>query len=415
MKYRTLYIFLFIILSGGLQAKKLSKIDLSDMYSEFQFTHFDYRVFHTSDQVTTVYMNVQLHDLFYKQTEVDIYNAKFKVSYELYENYEAKAPMDTASFIYSDSLYHGEEMEMIVDFDIQAAFPGNYILKILLSDLYQPENSVFTIGNIFKSEKLSAQNYLVTDQNDYPLFGNYVFNNSFVKIHCADTTVTQMNIRYYSQSFPLAKPVYTFEKSKTYKFEPDSVYTVSFSSGISDIIKLPYMGIYHLQTDVSLPEGLTLFHFDEGFPMVNSPASALAPLRYLSTESEFKRLLEYKDYKMAIDSFWLERASQQTQRAKNMIKRYYSRVELVNKLFSSFREGWKTDRGLIYIIYGAPTEVYRDKLGEEEWVYGERGNPMSIKFYFDEVENYFSDNELEVERSGIYKTSWMIAIENWRR
>jgi len=40
---------------------------------------------------------------------------------------------------------------------------------------------------------------------------------------------------------------------------------------------------------------------------------------------------------------------------------------------------------------------------------------MSIRFFFDEVVNPFTDNELELERSPNYKTSWMIAVENWRR
>ena len=151
--------------------------------------------------------------------------------------------------------------------------------------------------------KLSAQNYLVTDQDDFPQFGNYVLKDNFFKIHCADTSVSQMNIRYYTQTFPLAKPVFTVEKNKTYKFEPDSVFSISLTSGVSDILELPFMGIYHLQTDINEPEGLTLFRFDDGFPEVSSPALAVAPLRYLTTENEFKRLLSYQDYKIAVDSF----------------------------------------------------------------------------------------------------------------
>ncbi len=42
------------------------------------------------------------------------------------------------------------------------------------------------------------------------------------------------------------------------------------------------MGIYHLQADINEPEGLTLFHFDEGFPEVNSPRFGVAPLRYFN-------------------------------------------------------------------------------------------------------------------------------------
>ena len=83
-------------------------------------------------------------------------------------------------------------------------------------------------------------------------------------------------------------------------------------------------------------------------------------------------------------------------------------------LFSSYQEGWKTDRGLIYIIYGPPSEVYR-KTGEEEWIYGERNNPLSIKFYFYNIENPFTLNDYSLNRQPTYKTSWYIAIENWRR
>jgi len=180
------------------------------------------------------------------------------------------------------------------------------------------------------------------------------------------------------------------------------------------MLELPYAGIYHIQTDLGRPEGITLYRFDEGFPEVNIPAMALAPLRYLTTEKEFEKLLSYRDYKTAVDSFWLERASYSPVRAKNMIKKFYQRVVDVNLLFSSYQEGWKTDRGLLYIIYGPPSEVYRDD-GEEEWIYGEKGNPMSIRFYFLQVENPFTGNDYSLQRSTIYKTSWYIAVENWRR
>jgi GWxTD domain-containing protein len=137
-------------------------------------------------------------------------------------------------------------------------------------------------------------------------------------------------------------------------------------------------------------------------------------LRYLTTQKEYDQLLDASDYKAAVDNFWLERATNQPERAKNMIARYYQRVWDSNMMFSSYQEGWKTDRGIIYIIYGTPSEVYR-KSGEEEWIYGERGNPMSIKFYFYEVDNPFTQNDYRLQRSPSYKTSWYIAIENWRR
>ena len=36
----------------------------------------------------------------------------------------------------------------------------------------------------------------------------------------------------------------------------------------------------------------------------------------------------------------------------------------VTSLFTSYKQGWKTDKGMIYIIFGAPDEVLKD--GERE-------------------------------------------------
>ena len=173
-------------------------------------------------------------------------------------------------------------------------------------------------------------------------------------------------------------------------------------------------GIYHFQTDTAQTEGTTVFHFDEGFPEIETPLQAILPLRYLTTQKEYDALLNYPDHKIAIDSFWLVRASNKPERAKNMIAKYYQRVVLANRMFTSYQEGWKTDRGIVYIIYGPPTEVYR-KTGQEQWIYGERGNPLNINFYFDEVENPFTFNDYSLQRSVDYKSGWYIAVENWRR
>lgn len=396
--------------------KKLHKQNLVSLYSENRFTSFDVVVFHQSDEFSTVFVNVNLSDLTYiKNTNTNSYAANFVVSYELFLNWDAKTPIDTGSFVYSDTQNYGIETEMIVDFDIAAKFPGDYVLKINLSDQNKiKENTVFKFVDISKSEKQSAQNFYVVDENGLPFFGKSVKKGQylFLKHNIADSA--ELYVRYYSQALPIAKPPFSNEKAVTFNFEPDSIFMLTMKNGESPLLELPYYGIYHFQTDIMQVKGYTLFHFDDGFPEITNPVEAVLPLRYLTTEREYENLLNYYDYKVAVDSFWLQRASQQEKRAKNMITRYYSRVQDANYLFTSYLEGWKTDRGILYIIYGPPTEVYR-KNGEEEWIYGERGNPLSLNFYFDKVENAFTDNDYRLQRSSMYKTSWYIAIESWRR
>jgi GWxTD domain-containing protein len=396
--------------------KKLNRTNLVYLYTENKFTDFGAQIYHSSDEKSTVYLNVRLKDLQYKTLmNNNSHLSEFRISYQLYGSYESKEIIDTATLYFKDSLNYGTEADMIVDFDIKAKYPGEYILKITLSDLNRKDNnSVFQIYTVSKSNKNTAQNFHVMDNENYSVFGKHIENGQFFRILCNHQDTGQLHIRYYNRQLPIAKTPFAAEKNIGFKFEPDSLYSVSLSAGKTELLKLPYHGIYHVQTDLSQTEGLTLFYLDDGFPDIESPLQAILPLRYLTTQKEFDALLNYQDHKVAVDSFWLERASNQPERAKNMIARYYQRVVFANQMFTSYQEGWKTDRGIIYIIYGPPTEVYK-KTGHEEWIYGEREHPLSIKFYFDQVENPFTFNDFSLQRSSVYKSSWYMAIENWRR
>ena len=139
----------------------------------------------------------------------------------------------------------------------------------------------------------------------------------------------------------------------------------------------------------------------------------LLPLRYLTTKKEFNELLLQKNKKIAVENFWIEIAGNQS-RAKSLIRKYYNRVQEANRLFTSYLEGWKTDRGLIYIIFGPPNIVYRMS-DYERWIYGEAGNKLSLKFDFVKVNNPFTDNDYSLVKSPDYKEKWYHAVNYWRR
>jgi GWxTD domain-containing protein len=396
--------------------KKLNRTNLKEMVAENSFTNFGTVIYHASDEKSRVYLDVKLKDLKYLggQNKKPHY-ARYKVFYELYPNYESKTISDSAALFFTDTLNYGVDANMVVDFDISAAFPGEYVLKISLTDLNRKENNVvFNIYKVSKTSQNSSQNFMVVDEDNNPLFVKHIKDEQYFKILCNQKDNRQLMVRYYNCKLPIAKTPFAVDKNITFNFKADSLYDISMTNGESVLLKLPFDGIYHFQQDTTQVEGFTLFHFDDGFPEIETPLQAILPLRYLTTQKEFDALLKYQDYKVAVDSFWLERASGQAERAKNMIAKYYLRVVLANKMFTSYQEGWKTDRGIIYIIYGPPTELYR-KTGEEQWIYGERGNPLTINFYFDEVENPFTLNDYSMQRSTAYKSSWYIAIENWRR
>jgi GWxTD domain-containing protein len=160
-------------------------------------------------------------------------------------------------------------------------------------------------------------------------------------------------------------------------------------------------------------EGYTLFCVYDGYPRINTTGRMLEPLRYLTLGQEYKQLAESLQPKEAVDNFWLS-LSGGADRAVEMIRNYYGRVEDANRFFFSFCEGWKTDRGMIYIIFGPPNVVYRS--GQAEfWTYGEVNNYRSMEFVFIKVINPFTGNDYILQRQENYKPYWYNAVQQWRR
>lgn len=87
----------------------------------------------------------------------------------------------------------------------------------------------------------------------------------------------------------------------------------------------------------------------ENFPRVESSRELAEPLVYLMNKREYEELISIDDpdtLKEAIDRFWLENIGS-VNRARRVISLYYERVEEANKKFTGFKEGWKTDRGMV--------------------------------------------------------------------
>ncbi|MDG5767284.1 GWxTD domain-containing protein [Balneolales bacterium ANBcel1] len=121
----------------------------------------------------------------------------------------------------------------------------------------------------------------------------------------------------------------------------------------------------------------------DNFPHVITVEELSKPLVYLMRRREYRDLMQIEDQdslKRAIDRFWLSNIGDKD-RASRVIEQYYQRVEEANKQFSNFKEGWMTDMGMVYILFGSPWYVERS-LDRMVWIYGyDRANPRRV-FYF---------------------------------
>ncbi|MBD3290675.1 GWxTD domain-containing protein [candidate division KSB1 bacterium] len=88
---------------------------------------------------------------------------------------------------------------------------------------------------------------------------------------------------------------------------------------------------------------------------------AIDQLKYVAERSDVNELKNSakSERLQKFEEFWDEHDPTEGTEVNELREEYYRRVEFANQQFSTFRDGWKTDRGMIYIIFGPPNDIER--------------------------------------------------------
>ncbi len=372
----------------------------------------DYKVFHENDSLTQFYFRLKSEDLLYTKKRYDsVFTANVQVSYQLMD--ELDVLIDSSTIYFSDFGKNNQKKYLQGQLTIHTE--KNRIYNLLVSfydanrDNYMKKKITLNRANVD-----NGQNFLATDSLGNILFKNYLAGNDYVVVHKSNSnTNQQIGLKYFRTKHAIAKPPFSeTERENELVLVPDSSITLTFDSANNVSFVIDGTGMFFLQTNEMIKEGPTYFCFQNNFPEIHDVENMIEPMRYITTKEEYINLLEAEDKKIAMDDFWLGIAGG-TERARTLIKEYFTRVEGANHFFTSYLEGWKTDRGLIYLIYGTPSVVYKNK-EYENWIYGEENNVMSMNFVFYKVNNPITGNDYSLSRSSIYKSTWYRAVDTWR-
>jgi GWxTD domain-containing protein len=152
---------------------------------------------------------------------------------------------------------------------------------------------------------------------------------------------------------------------------------------------------------------------ENNFPEVTTAPDLIQPLIYLTSSIERKNLYNAASPKKAIDQFWLDAANGQQATARQLIRTYYGRVSAANRLFSTYKAGWMTDRGMLYVVMGPPDVVYRTST-EERWLYRQPELGTST-YVFRAKPSTFAPEHYELVRRPEHEMLWYAAVEQWRK
>ena len=106
---------------------------------------------------------------------------------------------------------------------------------------------------------------------------------------------------------------------------------------------------------------------------------AIAEMVYIANPEELSKMEDGKDEKEKTErflEFWKEKDPSPGNEQNEVFEEYFRRVEYSNKNFSQYTEGWRSDRGMVYIILGSPNNIDRhpfeyDSKPYEVWQYYE--------------------------------------------
>ena len=414
----TVFLFLvaiaFIFSACG-TTNTLSEKNLSDVYrTGNNIVQTKYALHHDGDTSSTLHFQIDTKDLLYaKQPNIDAYTGRVKIKYELYPSFESKVLVDSSSVVIQDVIENDQRELLYGSFSIPMKYGDRFVLKMVTTDLYR-EKSTLDYIKVDKSSRYVRQNFLPVDpKTQAPLFRSWFYQNEKIHIHYVNTRVNNLSVRYYDHEFDIAPPPFAVYNHKLFNYETSRVFSISRTSENFFEFTASDTGFYHIQADSTGREGLTLFHYHDGFPRINSPEEMVSALRFITSKKEFTDLNESNQKKLELDQFWLKIANNPA-RARELIKAYYNRVQNANIFFSCHKEGWKTDRGIIYIVFGPPDIVYKSS-NAESWVYGEENNYLSVTFNFLKVDNPFTENDYTLKRAPIYKNQWYRAVDSWRQ
>lgn len=176
-------------------------------------------------------------------------------------------------------------------------------------------------------------------------------------------------------------------------------------------------GVYRFEVETTDEEGEEIYKArdfsikSDNYPALQSPRELAEPLIYLMDRDDHEEMMEIEDpdsLKEAIDRFWLSNIGNMNT-AKSVISLYYERVELANKQFTTYKEGWKTDPGMIFILFGPPWYVDR-YLNTMVWSYSyDRTDPRyNYRFERPQMKNEFYpfDNWLLERNQGYFNVQY---------
>lgn len=281
----------------------------------------------------------------------------------------------------------------------------------------KPEKPWLLVARVTSTAESKAWVFFKQIEGHYPVNGYlekdgtpqwlpYRSASSRYKVHGSGSG-NPIHFSFYKDNFPTPSPPFADKELKMDRFLfPDSTFTALPGAEIG-----PFRseGLYLAQEDTLSSEGFSFVVKRDPFPKYNKLADLKGPLLFVTTREENDLIGAAGEDKSKFDKVILD-ITNDKDRARTFMRNYFKRVEYANFKFTSFKDGWKTDRGMILIVFGAPDEVTVNDQ-QEIWAY----KTPRQQFYFTKSGSVYHPDHYVLVRDKQYTEDWYLTIDLWRK
>jgi GWxTD domain-containing protein len=381
-----------------------------------------YNITNQSDSLSILSIKFFANDLLFSEANPKgIATAMVIVSVKLFNISQAKLLADTA-FINLSIVREVGRPEYVYRIPLKVEKGFEYLAEIKIVDRIRLKVVqafvTFNTMSYYNRYNFRAQGHI--EKNE--LFNPVLRVNEYVNLIYTRGAIDSLFISFYKSFKEVPDPPSMMLPEKTLDYGPDRVVALPYSDSLP--MMFPRGGIYLCTIGRNMKEGFTFFNLGPAYPSMTSPETMIEPLIYLASRDEVAELSSALKPKVALDEFWIK-CGGNIEKARELIRIYYTRVLYSNYYFTSYKEGWRSERGMIYLIYGPPDKVYKTD-EEESWGYRKPtvksswGNRYKVSenylfFNFKKRKNNFSDNDYYLSRSETLITFWDQAVASWRK
>jgi GWxTD domain-containing protein len=376
-----------------------------------------------NDPYLKIYIQIFKGKVF-KEIDVETFQRRFRAFYKIKEDLSdnPRWMADGAEIPWKNTKIIQNEWGILWSFDIaksQSSPTGILLLDLL--DNEQSQKHQFVCRLSFAKTKIREDFAIYKEGEEMVLMTGFVEEGEKFIIKNIKQQSISLYITRFKQNYGAAQsPMNLSQPVQNKNLQVDTV----IKARTNETISLQKAGLYLIRQDTTAFYGLGLRVEPKNYPKYVFKEQLVAPLSYIASKQELQMIEKSNDLKQAIDRFWLSLFGGDTEKTREVIKNYYQRIRLSNVKYASFKEGWKTDMGMIYAVFGEPDEIQWEK-DSQKWIYrgddaktvmGDRGkNFTKLVFTFLRRPNQFFEDYYVLVRFIEFEPVWLSMVDAIRR